>query len=415
MNNKAIIITIGDELLIGQVIDTNSAWLGQQLNKLGIPVIEKIAISDSREGISSALDYATKKADIVLMTGGLGPTKDDITKKILAEYYGDDMVFHEETYGRVLELFARWGRSTTPAHREQCYMPSSASIITNKMGTAPAMLFDKIDHILVSMPGVPYEMKHLMEVAILPMLEERYLGHAIVHKTIRTAGEGESRIAAQIDHIVETLPTHMSIAYLPKLGQVRLRLTATGTDRARLEADVSHYSQLISTELGDLVFGYDTDTLVTAIGRLCAEKGKTIGTAESCTGGKVASIIVNQSGSSAFYEGSVVSYSNTLKQKLLGVRSTTLAKHGAVSEQTVKEMVMGATKILDVDVVVALSGIAGPSGGSEEKPVGTIWLACGTGDHIETMLLKAGKNREKNIEYAATYALDLMRRYLQSI
>ena len=415
MNNKAIIVTIGDELLIGQVVDTNSAWLGQQLNKLGIPVLEKLAVSDSPEGISSALSYATERADIVLVTGGLGPTKDDITKKIIAEYYADEMIFHEETYGRVLELFARWGRETTEAHKAQCYMPASATIITNKMGTAPGMLFDKGDHLLVSMPGVPYEMKHIMEAEVLPLLQQRYLGHSIVHKTILTAGEGESRIALRIEHIVDELPPHMSIAYLPNLGKVRLRLTATGSDEAALKADLAQYEKRITDELAELVFGYDTDTLITAIGRLCKDKNKTIGTAESCTGGKVASLIVNESGSSSFYQGSVVTYSNELKQQMLGVQASTLTTHGAVSEQTVREMVRGAVRLLGVDVVVAISGIAGPTGGSDAKPVGTIWLACGTADHVVTKLLKSGKNREKNIEYASNYALDMMRRYLQSI
>jgi len=409
MNNKAIIVTIGDELLIGQVVDTNSAWLGQQLNKLGIPVLEKLAVSDSPEGISSALSYATERADIVLVTGGLGPTKDDITKKIIAEYYADEMIFHEETYGRVLELFARWGRETTEAHKAQCYMPASATIITNKMGTAPGMLFDKGDHLLVSMPGVPYEMKHIMEAEVLPLLQQRYLGHSIVHKTILTAGEGESRIALRIEHIVDELPPHMSIAYLPNLGKVRLRLTATGSDEAALKADLAQYEKRITDELAELVFGYDTDTLITAIGRLCKDKNKTIGTAESCTGGKVASLIVNESGSSSFYQGSVVTYSNELKQQMLGVQASTLTTHGAVSEQTVREMVRGAVRLLGVDVVVAISGIAGPTGGSDAKPVGTIWLACGTADHVVTKLLKSGKNREKNIEYASNYALDRLR------
>ena len=413
--HKAIILTIGDELLIGQVVDTNSAWMGQELSKYGIPIEEKLAVADTRDGILAGLRHATANADIVLVTGGLGPTKDDITKKVLAEFYNDSMSFDEATYKRIVSLFERWGRPTTEAHKEQCYMPASAQILENKMGTAPGMLFRKNSHLLVSMPGVPYEMKYLMEHHVLPLIKSDYQGQAIVHKTIMTVGEGESRIADRIEYIVDQLPEHVSIAYLPSLGKVRLRLTATGDDEAKLLAEVNGYSQQMTEELGGLVYGYDEDSLVSAIAKLCKEKQVTLGTAESCTGGKVASLIVNESGSSAFFEGSLVTYSNELKMKLLQVKKETLEQYGAVSEQTVVEMVAGAVKTLNVDVAVAISGIAGPTGGSAEKPVGTIWMACGNREQTVAYLVKSGKDRSKNIEYAANYALDLVRKFLMTL
>lgn len=412
--NKAIILTIGDELLIGQTIDTNSAWMGEQLNALGVEVVEKIALADSREGIVSGLDRAIEKSDIILITGGLGPTKDDITKKVMADYFGMGMRFDEPTYERILRLFERWGRSSTPAHKEQCYMPDGAQLLRNKMGTAPGMLFEYKGKVLVSMPGVPYEMKYIMEHSVLPMLQERVGGQAIVHHTILTAGEGETRIARKIESVVDRFPEYISIAYLPSLGAVKLRLTAMGEDKEGLKNEVGVLAGEIEAILGDLVFGHGSTTLSQTVGNLALEKGVTIGTAESCTGGLVSSKIVKTPGSSAYFNGSVTTYSNELKNKLLGVSMDTLTRHGAVSEETVKEMVLGANDHLGVDVSVAISGIAGPTGGTEEKPVGTIWIACGNKSKIDTLKLSTGKNREKNIEYASNYALNVLRKFLKA-
>lgn len=412
--HKAVILTIGDELLIGQTIDTNSAWMGEQLNAIGVHIVEKIAVSDTAEGITSGLRRAMDRGDIVLITGGLGPTKDDITKKVMAEYFGMDMRFDEPTWERIQGLFARWGRSTTPAHREQCYMPDGAVILENKMGTAPGMLFDREGKCIISMPGVPYEMKYIMEHSVLPMVRARYTSGHIVHHTILTAGEGESRIAAQIDDIVESMPTHMSLAYLPNLGTVKLRITTHGTERSELIKDVHHYGQQIESTLGDLVFGHDKETLSSVIGKLAIAKGLTIGTAESCTGGLVANKLVETAGSSAYFEGSVVTYSYRLKEQLLGVRNDTLINYGAVSEETVREMVAGAIDHLNVDVALAISGIAGPGGGTEDKPVGTVWIACGNKNDTVTLKIQAGKDRIKNIEYASNYAMNVLRKFLQA-
>jgi len=412
--NKAFILTIGDELLIGQTIDTNSAWMGEQLNQIGIPVIEKLAVSDTRASIISGIERGLAQADIVLITGGLGPTKDDITKKVMADHFGMSMRFHEPTWDRIQKLFARWGRSTTEAHKAQCYMPSDCTIMENKMGTAPGMLFQIEDKILISMPGVPYEMKYIMEHHVLPLTKEKYVSQAFVHHTILTAGEGESRIADKISPIVDLLPDHISIAYLPNLGTVKLRLTAKGTDAHALLQEAKQHGSQIEIILGDLVYGHNKESLPSVIGKHAMNKGLTIGTAESCTGGLVASKIVSIPGSSAYFEGSVVTYSYKLKESLLGVQSATLQKHGAVSEECVKEMVKGATKYLNVDVAVAISGIAGPSGGTEEKPVGTVWIACGTEADIVTLRIQAGKDRSKNIEYASNYAMNVLRKFLMA-
>ena len=412
--NKAVILTIGDELLIGQTIDTNSAWMGEKLSEIGIEIVEKIAVSDTKEGIISALDRAIEKGGIILITGGLGPTKDDITKKVMAEYFGMGMRFDDPTYERIKKLFARWGRSTTDAHKEQCYMPDGAIILENKMGTAPGMRFDQNEKILISMPGVPYEMKYIMENSVLPLLKNEYSNQTIVHHTILTAGEGESRIARKIDPILNQFPKYIKIAYLPNLGSVKLRLTAIGNDEDLLKKEVLSYAKEIEDLLGDLVYGFGKETLSSTIGKIALEKGLTIGTAESCTGGLVGSKIVQTAGSSAYFQGSVTTYSNELKNKLLGVNWDTLNTYGAVSEQTVKEMVVGAVNHLGVDVSVAISGIAGPTGGSEEKPVGTIWIACGNESKIDTLKISTGKNREKNIEYASNYALNVLRKFLKA-
>jgi len=410
--SKAVILTIGDELLIGQTIDTNSAWMGEKVNALGLQVVEKIAVADTEEGIVSGLDRALEKGDVVLITGGLGPTKDDITKKVLAKHFGMGMRFDEPTFERIKRLFARWGRSTTEAHKEQCFMPDGAVILENKMGTAPGMLFESGEKKIISMPGVPYEMKYIMDNSVLPLLKKTFVSQAIFNHTILTAGEGESRIADKIESVVNLFPEHISIAYLPNLGSVKLRLTAMGKDENELKNEVYSFAKQIEDILGDLVFGHGKETLSSKIGTIALNKGLKIGTAESCTGGMVGSKIVETPGSSAYFQGSVTTYSNELKNRILGVKLDTLKSYGAVSEQTVKEMVIGANLHLGVDVSVAISGIAGPSGGSEEKPVGTIWIACGNKTKMDTLKISAGKNRKKNIEYASNYALNVLRKFL---
>jgi nicotinamide-nucleotide amidase len=403
------IITIGDEILIGQIVDTNSAWMGQQLNLAGATIDEICTVGDTYEGIINALDTALKQTEVVLITGGLGPTKDDITKKAIADYLGVKLAFHQPTWERIQALFERLGKTTTPAHKEQCYMPEGAKILVNKMGTAPGMWFEKDGKIIVSMPGVPFEMKYLMEKEVIPRLVAHFPRKAIAHRTILTVGEGESRIALRIADFEEKLPDFIKLAYLPSLGSVRLRLTAiskNGTDiESALNEKVAELEQLIP----EIIYGYDNQQLEAVIGAELRTKGLTIATAESCTGGFLAHKITSIPKSSNYYKGSIIAYSNDVKQQQLGVTQETLEKYGAVSEQTVKEMVAGVLQSLQTDIGIAISGIAGPGGGTKEKPVGTIWLAIGNEDYIETKKLQLSKNRLKNIEYTAVKALDLIR------
>lgn len=412
---KVHIITIGDEILIGQIIDTNSAWMAQQLNLIGANIEQITSISDTKEAIQSAMKSSSQFADIVLITGGLGPTKDDITKKAMAEYFGVEMIFHKPTWERIERLFQKWGRNTTPAHREQSYMPENATILKNKMGTAPGMWFEFDNTVFVSMPGVPYEMEYLMEFEVLPKLNARFKSKPIAHRTILTVGEGESRIAARVEAIESGLPSHIKLAFLPNLGNVRLRLSGTSDDETILHQELDDFKAAIEKLIPELIYGYENDNLEAAIGRMLKERNLTIATAESCTGGFVAHKLTSVAGSSAYYWGSVIAYDNQVKIKQLGVSEATLKAHGAVSEQTVIEMVKGAITLLETDIAVATSGIAGPGGGSEEKPVGTIWIAVGNKDRIQTKLVKAGKNRLKNIEYASVYALSEVRQFLLTV
>ncbi len=409
---EAIIVTIGDEILIGQVVDTNSSWIAQQLNLQGIKVHEMLSVSDTEEAITESLEYAFGKVDLVLMTGGLGPTKDDITKKTIAEYYGVEMLFDPPTFDYIQRLFARLGRSTTEAHRLQCFMPINAKLIENKMGSAPGMWFDENDQVLISMPGVPYEMEYIMINGVLPLLKNRFSSLPIVHRTILTVGEGESRLALKIEEFEDKLPTNIKLAYLPGLGQVRLRLTGRANDETGLIRLIDEKVNELLNIIPEFIFGYEKETLEEVVGSLLKKQKKTLSTAESCTGGYIAHRITSVAGSSDYFMGSVVSYSNEMKMSLLDVKSTTLEKHGAVSEATVIEMVEGALKIMKTDIAVSVSGIAGPDGGTHEKPVGTIWLAIGNKNIIQTQKLQLGKNRIKNIEYTAVYALNMIRKFL---
>jgi nicotinamide-nucleotide amidase len=406
------IITVGDEILIGQTIDTNSAWMGETLNRFGARIQEITTVADDLEDIVNSLERAFERCDIVLMTGGLGPTKDDVTKKAITEYYGTDFVFSQATYDRIVSLFKKWGRSTTAAHREQCYMPSNAELLLNKKGTAPGMWMERDGKVLVSMPGVPYEMKYLMEFEVIPRLVNNYQTEAIAHRTIRTVGEGESRIAARIEDFEESLPEHIKLAYLPGSGQVKLRLTGRGKTQQILEQELEALEQQLVPQIEELVYGYDKTSLEEAIGELLKSQGKKMATAESCTGGYIAHKLTSISGSSAYYWGSVVAYDNRIKQELLNVPADTLATYGAVSEPTVRAMVKGLLERFPVDVGVAVSGIAGPGGGTPDKPVGTIWLAVGNGERVHTQKLQMGKDRLRNIQYASVQALNMVRQFL---
>ena len=403
---KATIITVGDEILIGQVIDTNSAWLGGELNQLGVDVVEILSVSDKAVAITDALDRAFGISDVIIMTGGLGPTKDDITKKTIADYFGVEMYFDEATHDKIKALFERFGRTMTDMHKVQCYMPKNATLLNNDMGTAPGMMFAKGEKLLFSMPGVPFEMKYIFENGIKAVLHARNEGKSFVfHKTIMTSGIGESFIAEKVEHISDGFPEGLSLAYLPSLGSVRLRITGKGT-RPGIKDDVLRYAGIIEKEISKYVYGYDNEALESAVKRHFDKLGWTLATAESCTGGYLSHKLTSIPGSSSYFQGGVVSYSNELKMKLLGVKKETLENHGAVSEQTVIEMANGAKKLNGASVGIGISGIAGPDGGTPDKPVGTIWYAIALPDDTtNAYLLKATKDRGKNIEYTATMVM----------
>ena len=408
------VITIGDEILIGQIVDTNSAWIGQQLNLAGWEINQSLTVSDTRYGILEGLKYASKDADIVLITGGLGPTKDDITKKVLAEYFGVDLVFNEKMWNHIQQMFNQRGYPLQEAHRTQCYLPANCTTIHNKRGTAPGMWIEHEGKVYVSMPGVPYEMKHLMESGVIPKLKSQFAREAIVHRTIRTAGVGEGMLARAMEDFETNLPDFIKLAYLPNISQVRLRLTARGTDAAALNTALDAKVEELNKLIPEHIYGYETESISEALGKVCKEKGVSIGTFESCTGGFIAHELTAIPGSSAYFKGSVIAYSNEIKTSLLNVSEKTLKNHGAVSEQTVIEMVKGGLKMLNVDYGIAVSGIAGPDGGTEDKPVGTIWIAVGNNEKIETHLLKGSDNRLHNIKRTANMGLNILRKFLLS-
>lgn len=409
---RIYLLNIGDEILIGQIVNTNAAWMGQHLNLIGARLVQTAVVGDELGPIQQGLTEGLQQADAVLITGGLGPTKDDITKKALADFFGVGLSFHEPTFERLARIFARFGRTATEAHKAQCFIPDNADVLTNQQGTAPGLWIEHQGKVVVSMPGVPHEMEYLMTAEVMPRLREKFGGEPIQHRTLLTVGEGETILAERIADIEDALPAHIKLAYLPNLGQVRLRLTGRAPDESALAAELDHYKGLLIERLPDVVFGYENDTLEAAIGRRLRERGLTLATAESCTGGYLAHLITSVPGSSAYFQGSVVAYDNRIKESLLGVSPATLAAHGAVSEATVREMVAGARLRLGVDVAVATSGIAGPDGGTPDKPVGTIWLAAGNGERTETRLIRAGKDRVKNIHLASIYALDMVRKLL---
>lgn len=410
---KVHLITVGDEILIGQIVDTNSAWMGRQLNGYGIRISGISTVPDEEEAIHQAIGMGMNEADAVLMTGGLGPTKDDITKKALANYTGGQLVFHEETYARIQRFFGRLGRKPTAAHHQQSFMPDNAAILTNRMGTAPGMWLEHKDHVIVAMPGVPYEMEYLMEQEVIPRLVKRFRPQPVRHRTLLTAGMGESNIAERIQDLEAALPAHIKLAYLPNLGKVRLRLSGTGEDQAQLDQELDQHLTAFQERLQDLVFGREDERLEEIVGRMLKARGLMLCTAESCTGGYIAHLVTSVPGSSAYFKGGVVAYSNEVKQQQLGVKSSTLEQYGAVSEQTVSEMAEGALQLFGGGVAVAISGIAGPDGGSKAKPVGTIWMAVSVAGTTDTFLLRAGKDRLKNIQYSANHALNFIRLFLQ--
>jgi nicotinamide-nucleotide amidase len=411
----AEIITIGDEILIGQIVDTNSAWMATELNKIGVRVKQISSISDDKEHILKALAEAANRANIIFITGGLGPTKDDITKKTLAEYFGVELVENEEALANVERIFAKYNRPLLEVNKQQAFVPANCEVVRNENGTAPGMWFNHNNVIYVSMPGVPFEMMYMMEEQVLPKVKATFKLPVIIHKTLLTVGEGESFLAERIADIEDDLPLHVKLAYLPKLGQVRLRLSAFGEDETTLQKEVDTFAARFIERIG-LPFVIDQDIpLEKAILDLMEANSLTLSVAESCTGGYLSHLFTQHPGSSQVFLGGAVSYSYELKESILGVKNETLWQHGAVSEETVKEMVAGALLNFKSDFAVAITGVAGPGGGTEDKPVGTVWIAVATKGKSLIKKYTFGSKRRQNIERSAVMALSMLNTLLTEI
>lgn len=410
----ATIITIGDEILIGQIVDTNSAWMANKLNEIGIKIHEIISVSDKEKHILEAFDKAMNQSDIVFVTGGLGPTKDDITKSTLCTYFGTQLVLKEDLLIKLEAYFKQRGRVINDSNRMQAYVPENCEVIPNERGTAQGMWFEKDHKILMSMPGVPLEMKHLMEDRILPRLRKVFDLPFIYHKNIMTAGIGESYISEKIADLEDGLPAGIKLAYLPHLGGVRLRLTGYGTDKNSLVEQIQVITDKIVERIAIHVYGFDEISLEQTLGNILKQQGKTIATAESCTGGSVAAAITAVAGCSAYYEGSVVTYSYDVKKKELGVQAATLEKFGAVSAETVEEMLKGLLHKMSTDYGIAISGVAGPGGGMPDKPVGTVYVCVGNKEKMHTKRYQLTQNRADNIHLTTVYALYQMKCFIDA-
>ncbi len=408
----ANILSIGDELLIGQTLNTNANWMAKQLTDIGITVGHIITLSDEETDIVKTLDHSMGEADLILITGGLGPTNDDLTRDVLTKYFGAKLVWNEKIKEALEKIFVYRGRTMTDEVLDLARVPDNATIFYNKMGTAPGTLFQKEGSTVVSMPGVPYEMKAMMENDVIPWVKENCELPVIVNEHILTAGKGESQLAQKIAEVEKNLPADVKLAYLPDIGKVKLRLTAKGGNETVLKKSIEEAKSKILKEIGHYVYGFNNDTLEGSIGATLNKLKLKLGTAESCTGGNIAKIITSVSGSSVYFNGSIVSYSNEAKMNLLGVSENTLEKHGAVSEETVQEMISGALKQLNVDVAIAVSGVAGPTGGSKEKPVGTVYVGVGSKDNQFVKRFQFTKDRGKNVEITTVVALVMLRKFL---
>ena len=403
------IINIGDELLIGQVVNTNASTMARMLTEAGMEVGKTVVVGDSRDDIWQAVDAAMHSSDTVLVTGGLGPTKDDITKKLLCEYFGSELVESEVALENVKRLFAVRGFELTPVNRAQALVPKCCEVLNNDVGTAPCMWFEREGKVLVSLPGVPHEMEWLMANRVIPKLQETFLTETIINKNILTQGIGESFLSDLIEPWELALPKCIRLAYLPVAGMTKLRLTARGTQAASLRTAIDKAVEGLYKIAGQYIVGEDCETLAELVHKTLTERGLTLATAESCTGGTIASQLTAQAGASAYFKGGVVAYSNEVKECALGVQHSTLEAHGAVSEETAREMAEGVRKRLGADLAIATTGIAGPDGGTKEKPVGTVWIAVADATHTEAQLLSfPGRRRQQNIDRTVNQAFSML-------
>lgn len=409
------IITIGDEILIGQTVDTNSAWLGKELNKIGVDVLQITSIKDARENIINALNSVSDRANLVLMTGGLGPTQDDITKQVLCEYFDTELEVNAEVLAKVQAFFKSRGKEVLESNNLQASLPKACTVLPNNLGTASGMWFEKGGKVYVSMPGVPYEMKGIMTDEVIPRLKKEFTLPTIVHRTIMTEGIGESFLVEVIKDWESSLAEeHIKIAYLPSPGVVKIRLSVFGADKAALESRVDRKVRELYDIIPTYIFGEDDIHMENVVGELLSNNKKTISTAESCTGGHIAHLLTSVAGSSKYFLGSVVSYSNEIKMQELGVKESDLIQFGAVSQPVIEQMAIGVRQKMKSDFSVATSGIAGPDGGTDEKPVGTVWIAIAFEGGVYSKKFMFEKNRSRNIRRSSYAALSMIKRKMMN-
>lgn len=406
---KATILTIGDEILIGQIVDTNSVSIAKHLNTAGIVVREKISIGDDRTQILDTVSRALRDSEVTVITGGLGPTKDDITKKTLAELFNSDMHYDEAVAAHVERMLTARSIDFNELNRSQALVPDACTVLFNAHGTAPGMWFERDGHVVVSLPGVPYEMEHLMQDEVMPRLKARFSLRQIVHRTMITAGLPESMLAKRIETWENALPPYLKLAYLPNPGAVRLRLSAYEVEGESVAREIERQFEALRRIIPHNVLGYETATMQELVHRILTERRQTLATAESCTGGVIASRFTAMPGASAYFLCGVVSYSNEAKIRVLGVDADTIARYGAVSEQVARQMAEGARRVAGADYAIATTGIAGPTGGSAEKPVGTVWIAVATPAGTVAQCRQCGTDRGQIIDRASAFAIGLLR------
>lgn len=406
---KAEILAIGDELLYGQIIDTNSHWISQELDKIGVRVVRRTTVGDNRADMLKAFEEAESRADIILLTGGLGPTNDDLTKPLLAEYFDCPIELVPDALEAVRSFFEKRGRELTETNRLQAHLPTKCTYVENEVGTAPGMWFEEKGKVWMSMPGVPHEMKKLMTDFVLPKLKTMFTLPTIYHKVIKTVGIGESWLSDVLKDWEKSLPEHIRLAYLPSLGQVKLRLTAFGEDIHELQQEVETKIEEAKPLINKYIFGYDKVTLEEAVGMLLINRQEKVALAESCSGGYITHLLTSIPGSSVYFQGSMVPYHNRFKNELLKVDKETLEKKGAVSEETVIQMSENIRHVFEADYGLASSGIAGPGGGWAEKPVGTVWIACASKNGTVTKKLQLTQDRMLNIQLTGVAVLNLLR------
>nr|WP_315143120.1 CinA family nicotinamide mononucleotide deamidase-related protein [uncultured Flavobacterium sp.] len=414
---KATIITIGDEILIGQIIDTNSAYIAKALDRIGIEVNEMLSISDDKQAILDTFTLVQDTVDVVVITGGLGPTKDDITKKTICNYFDDTLIRNVEVEAHVIALIEKaLQREASQMNKDQALVPSKCVVLHNEVGTAPGMWIKKGQTVFVSLPGVPYEMKYLIDHQVVPKIVKEYERPFIVHKTVLTYGQGESLVAERIEDWENNLPSFIKLAYLPAPGRVRLRLTARGRDKQVLETELENRLGTLSKLIGDIIVGFDEEeTLEFVIGKQLTQKNKTLATAESCTGGKIAQLIAGVPGASHYFKGSIVAYATEMKTKLLEVSLSTIEAYSVVSAEVAKEMAINCQKIFETDYAIATTGNAGPSKGDSDASVGSVFIALATPDGVIVEGFNFGQPREKVIDRAVTKSLEMLQKEILKI